>query len=54
LELLAENCVQGVQIKRLGIPDEFVEHATQTQLRSKYGLDEEGIFLTIKNMLDKT
>jgi 1-deoxy-D-xylulose-5-phosphate synthase len=51
LELLAENCVNGVQVKRLGIPDEFVEHATQAQLRSKYGLDEEGIFRAIKQML---
>jgi len=54
LELLAENCVQGVQIKRLGIPDEFVEHATQAQLRSKYGLDEEGVVRAIKQMLATT
>jgi 1-deoxy-D-xylulose-5-phosphate synthase len=51
LELLAENYVKGVQIKRLGIPDEFVDHATQVQLRRKYGIDEEGIVRAIKEML---
>ena len=29
LELLAEKGVTGVRVKRLGIPDEFVKHATQ-------------------------
>ena len=51
LEMLAEKNVTGVQVKRLGIPDEFVEHATQAQLRQKYGLDEEGIIRTIREML---
>ena len=51
LEFFAENYVEGVQIKRLGIPDEFVEHATQAQLRRKYGIDEEGIILAIREML---
>jgi len=51
LEMLAENNITDVQVKRLGIPDEFVEHATQAQLRQKYGLDEEGIFRAIREML---
>ena len=51
LELLAERNITDVQIKRLGIPDEFVEHATQAQLRQKYGIDEEGIFNAAKEML---
>ena len=33
LELLAEKSITGVQVKRLGIPDEFVKHATQAQQR---------------------
>jgi len=53
LELLAEKNITGLQIKRLGIPDEFVEHATQAQLRQKYGIDEEGIYLVVKEMLGK-
>ncbi len=51
LELLAEKNITGVRIKRLGIPDEFVEHATQAQLRQKYGIDEEGIYRAVKEML---
>ena len=52
LELLSEKNITGVRIKRLGIPDEFVEHATQAQLRQKYGIDEDGIFLAVKEMLE--
>ncbi len=51
LELLAENGLTGVTVRRLGIQDEFVEHATQAELRSQYGLDEEGIFRAAKEML---
>lgn len=51
LEMFAENKLPGVQVKRLGIPDEFVEHATQAQLRQKYGLDEDGIIRAIREML---
>jgi 1-deoxy-D-xylulose-5-phosphate synthase len=52
LELLAEKGITGVQVKRLGIPDEFVQHATQAQLRRKYGIDEEGILRAIRQMLE--
>ncbi len=52
LELLAEKGIGGVQVKRLGIPDEFVEHATQSQVRHKYGIDEEGIYRAAKEMLE--
>ncbi len=53
LELLAQENITGVQLKRLGIPDEFVEHATQAQLRQQYGIDEDGIYRTVKEMLEK-
>lgn len=53
LEVLAEKGVTGVRVKRLGIPDEFVKHATQAEQRRKYGIDEEGIFQTAKEMLAK-
>jgi 1-deoxy-D-xylulose-5-phosphate synthase len=53
LELFAENGVTDVTVKRLGIGNEFVEHATQAELRSLHGLDEEGIFRAAKEMLDK-
>jgi 1-deoxy-D-xylulose-5-phosphate synthase len=44
LELLAEKHITHVTCKRLGIPDIFVEHGGQEILRSKYGIDAEGIF----------
>lgn len=53
LELLAEKGITGIQVKRLGIPDEFVKHATQAEQRRKYGIDEEGIIRSIKDMLTK-
>jgi 1-deoxy-D-xylulose-5-phosphate synthase len=53
LELLAEKGVTGVRVKRLGIPEEFVKHATQAQQRHKYGINEEGIIRTIREMLAK-
>jgi 1-deoxy-D-xylulose-5-phosphate synthase len=53
LELLAEKGVTGVSVKRLGIPDEFVRHASQTQQRHQYGLDEYGIIGAIKELLAK-
>ncbi len=48
----AAACVQalgmrGVSVRNIGIPDEYVEHGTQTLLRSKYGLDSRGITRTI-------
>ncbi|HQQ87731.1 MAG TPA: transketolase C-terminal domain-containing protein, partial [Smithellaceae bacterium] len=50
LEVLAEKNVSDVKVKRLGIADEFVEHATQAQLRHQYGIDEDGIIRVIKEM----
>jgi 1-deoxy-D-xylulose-5-phosphate synthase len=53
LELLAEKGFTDIVVKRLGIPDEFVRHATQAGQRHKYGLDEEGIILAVREMLSK-
>ncbi|MCU0531859.1 MAG: 1-deoxy-D-xylulose-5-phosphate synthase, partial [Syntrophales bacterium] len=44
LELLEMKGLCGIDVKRLGIRDEFVEHATQAEMRRKYGIDAEGIF----------
>ncbi len=43
LELFEQKNIRGVSVKRLGIKDEFPEHATQRELRNMYGIDEEGI-----------
>jgi 1-deoxy-D-xylulose-5-phosphate synthase len=43
LELLFDNCLQDVRIKRLGIPDRYIEQGSQAQLRRDLGIDAEGI-----------
>ena len=40
-------------IKRMGLPDEFVEHGSVSQLREIVGLDKESIKNTIKKLIDK-
>ncbi|MEW6003403.1 MAG: transketolase C-terminal domain-containing protein, partial [Nitrospirota bacterium] len=44
LEFLNEMEIHNVMVRRLGIPDEFVEQGKQGELRKKYFLDEEGIY----------
>lgn len=43
MELLYDNGLQNVKIKRLGIPDRYIEHGSQAQLRKDVGIDAEGI-----------
>lgn len=43
LQLLQARSLPDVQVRCLGIPDEFVEHASQPFLRAKYALDASGI-----------
>ncbi|QGY38877.1 1-deoxy-D-xylulose-5-phosphate synthase [Pseudodesulfovibrio cashew] len=52
LEMLNENdALQGKRIKQLGLPDQFIEHGTQRELRSMVGIDSEGIKRAIKALL---
>lgn len=43
LEHLSELNINGLKIKRLGLPDRFIEHGPQNLLRKMVGLDAEGI-----------
>ena len=43
LELLERRGARDVNVRRLGLPDEFVPHGKQELLRSVYRLDAEGI-----------
>jgi len=43
VSLLKESGVSDIQVKSIGIPDEFVEQGSQALLRSSYGLDAKGI-----------
>jgi 1-deoxy-D-xylulose-5-phosphate synthase len=51
LELLEERGLTEVQVRRLGIPDVFVEHGPQDFLRQKYGIDAEGIVRAAEELL---
>ena len=54
LELLVDNgTLRGQRIKRIGLPDAFVEHGTQAQLRHRLGLDDEGVYLTLKALMEE-
>jgi 1-deoxy-D-xylulose-5-phosphate synthase len=46
LECLNSEGINDVTLRRVGIPDHFVEHGTQRELRELYGLDENGIYST--------
>ncbi len=43
MELLAENKLQNKLVKRIGIPDKFIEHGGQNQMRDLYNLSSRGI-----------
>lgn len=52
LELFEEKGLWGIQVRRLGIPDVFVEHGAQPLLRAKYGIDEHGIYRDVVEMVE--
>jgi len=43
LEVLFDSGLHDVRVKRLGIPDRYIEHGSQAQLRRDLGIDAEGI-----------
>jgi 1-deoxy-D-xylulose-5-phosphate synthase len=52
--LLQDSGHGDVQVKNIGVPDIFVEHGTQSVLRSKYGLDAKGIAREILKLFPKS
>jgi 1-deoxy-D-xylulose-5-phosphate synthase len=50
VEFMAENGY-AAQVKRLGIPDQFIEHGDQLQLYDECGFGEDGIFNTALEMV---
>lgn len=49
LEWMSDNGYQA-QVKRLGIPDEVIEHGEQMELHRECGFDPEGIANAIRNL----
>jgi 1-deoxy-D-xylulose-5-phosphate synthase len=43
LELFSDAGLRNVTVRRMGLPDRFVEHGPVGVLREKYGLDTKGI-----------
>ena len=54
LELLDTKGITGIKTHRIGLPDVYIEHGTQKVLRQKYGLDADGIYLSVKTFVEKT
>jgi deoxyxylulose-5-phosphate synthase len=48
---LAERGPAGVRVERAGIPDEFVEHAPQADLRARFRLDAAGLAARARALL---
>ncbi|WP_027363443.1 1-deoxy-D-xylulose-5-phosphate synthase [Desulfotruncus alcoholivorax] len=53
LELLYFSGYTGIQVKSIGIPDDFVEHGTQSELRRKYGLAPKNVVDTALQMINR-
>ncbi|CCO22451.1 1-deoxy-D-xylulose-5-phosphate synthase [Maridesulfovibrio hydrothermalis] len=54
IEILVDNnAIDGHEIKRLGIPDEFIEHGTQQELRGELGIDKNGMKKSMLELLSK-
>jgi 1-deoxy-D-xylulose-5-phosphate synthase len=53
LELLADHDLTGIPVKRLAVPDKFMEHGKPDILREKYGLDARGILKSALALLDQ-
>ncbi|HEX7585943.1 MAG TPA: 1-deoxy-D-xylulose-5-phosphate synthase [Prolixibacteraceae bacterium] len=52
LEFMADH-QYNVQLKRIGIPDKFVDHGTTEELHRDYGLDQQGIYKSVKAFILK-
>lgn len=52
LELLADRGVLGsLRIRRLGVPDLFVEHGSQKELRARLGINRDGILEALRGLI---
>jgi 1-deoxy-D-xylulose-5-phosphate synthase len=51
IECLNDQGINDFSLIRLGIPDVFVEHGSQKILRSKYGIDSDGIINAVENLM---
>ena len=52
LEALSDEGLTGVQVKRIGVADTFVEHGPQQLLRSLYGIDAPAIVKAAERLMN--
>ena len=52
LEWASDNGYTGVEVKRMGIPDEYIEHGEPMEQYRECGLHPEGIVKTVQEMLN--
>ena len=52
LEGLADRGITGFNLNRIGIPDQFIEHGSQQFLRTKYGIDAQGIAQAARKLFE--
>lgn len=43
----------AIEIVRIGLPDDFIEHGTQAELRREYGLTPEAVYEAARSMVGK-
>ena len=50
-EVIVEENLEGVKLKKLAYPDSFIKHGEVAELEKIYGLDKENIIKEIKKMV---
>lgn len=53
MEKIQELGIHGVEIDRIGVPDEIVHHGSQAVLRAQFDLHPEGIASHVRALLDR-
>lgn len=52
LELLADHdALSSLRVKRLGVPDRFVEHGSQKELRARLGINRDGMLSALRALV---
>ncbi|HVO96023.1 MAG TPA: transketolase C-terminal domain-containing protein, partial [Terriglobales bacterium] len=54
IEFLADDGITGVEVKRLGVPDRFIPHGTQDELRKMCGFDKDAIAQSALQMVRRS
>ncbi|HVP35479.1 MAG TPA: 1-deoxy-D-xylulose-5-phosphate synthase [Terriglobales bacterium] len=50
-EFVFEKGIKGIELKRIGIPDKFIEHGSRKELLKLLGMDKEGIIKAAREMV---